>query len=170
MGARILSGKSIHYTTPCHEKRHQECALKQSYLWYYEFFVCHTFFFTQNVSMGTSVRFFVKGVQITSTLIIKYHTPLYLPLFFIQFYFLVWSLASYRGYCVRPLFFLIFLLISTHYWYPISMAMFKANRSKRTDNVCDFSSVRLHQIPLRKRPHHHRLCRSLHQPVKGCAI
>ena len=50
------------------------------------------------------------------------------------------------------------------------MAMFKANRSKRTDNVCDFSSVRLHQIPLRKRPHHHRLCRSIHQPVKGCAI
>ena len=74
-----------------------------SYLWYYEFFVCQTFFFTKNVSIGTSVRLFVKGVHIPSTLITKYHTPLYLPLFFIQFYFLVWSLAAYRGNCVRPL-------------------------------------------------------------------
>ena len=110
------------------------------------------FFFTKNVSMGISVRFFVKGVQITSTLITKYHTRLYLPLFFIQFYFLVRSLASYRGYCVHLLF-LFFPLISTLFCYPIYMAMFKANRSKRTDNVRDFSSVRLHQTALHKRPH-----------------
>ena len=47
------------------------------------------FLFYQKRIDGNIRTFFVKGVQITSTLITKYHTPLYLTPFFIQFYFLV---------------------------------------------------------------------------------
>ena len=164
----MLSGKSVHNTTPCHEKRHQECVLKQSYLWYYEFFVCQTFFYQNRIDRN--IRTFIcercpntvhTNYKVSHTTI--FTTVLHSVLLSCRIPGIVpGQLCSSSS--------LIFSLLSTHYSYPISMAMFKANRSKRTDNVCDFSSVRLHQMPLHKRPHHHRLCRSLHQPVKGCAI
>ena len=51
--------------------------------------------------------------------------------------------------------------------FQMTMAMFDAKTPKRTDNMRDFSSVSLHELPPHKRPRHPIPCHSIHQTCQG---
>ena len=163
----MLSGKSVQNTTPCHQKRHQECTLKQLSM-ILRVFRLQKFFFTENVSIGTSVRLRNICERCPHTVHTNYKVS-HATIFATVLHSVLLSClipGSVPGQlCSSSSLF--FSLLSAHYWYPISMATFKAHRSKRTDDMRDFSSVRLHQIPLHERPHHHRPYRSIHQTCQG---
>ena len=131
-------------------------------------FVCQTFFFTRKVPIGTSVHLFVKGIHIRSThklQSISHHYICHCSSVALSCLIpgsVLWQLRSSSSLIVFPS---SRLTIDIH-----GLAMFKANRSKRTDNMRDFSSVTLHQIPLHKRHHHTDHAIVFTRPDKGCAI
>ena len=165
----MLSGKSVHNTTPCHEKRTSRMCAEAILSLILRVFRLPNLFFTKTVSIGTSIRLLVKGVQIPFTLITKYHIPLYLPLFFIQFYFLVGSLASYRGNCFRPLLYLFpssRFTIHIQYLWP---CLRPTGQRERT--ICATSAqsgcIKYHFISVPIITDHAAV---FAKPVKGCAI